>query len=52
MYKCFHCGFQLEKKLEKGHSVNLPYKCPNCKKLAPRQSLRPIMPVRKSKKGK
>ena len=39
--KCFKCE-KVYEKLTKGKGIKLPNLCINCKKLAPRQSLRPF----------
>ncbi len=52
MSKCFNCEFLLKKNLEKGHSVMLPKDCPDCRKLAPRASMRPVRSPQKPKGGR
>ncbi len=47
--KCPNCGLPWEKKLIDNYKLQLPKDCPGCKKLAPRQSRRPMNPIRKSK---
>ncbi len=45
--KCFNCQSVFDKKLEKGRSVLLAKTCPDCRKQAPRQSLRPMRSPKK-----
>jgi len=47
--KCPNCGVPWSKKLINNYKLILPKDCPGCRKLAPRASMRPIMPVRKPK---
>jgi hypothetical protein len=46
---CFNCGFPIEKKRGIKKMDVMQKSCKDCKKLAPRQSLRPVNSPKKSK---